>query len=262
MVFFPKPQNQYSGLRQIAVPAMLAAGKYAYGSARGTRTNLRFRQGGVLTETATKKRKTTGKKSFKDQLFAQMAAKHDTGEQQIALLHNTMQTLNLTARITQGDANNSRDGDAIVLCGLKLKGFVHSHTSTNMFGYRLLIGYSGEEYNRTTFGAGLVNDEVFLPNTAVTNTELGQINPKAFTVLHDERYTVNSQITDIRDREDFSVYIDLGNKKFPYQSAASIYGKDKSLYVVIVGNVFGGTTGTTIAGGCNITWDFVFKNAS
>lgn len=260
MVFNPA----FRTVSRVVTPfaAKYGAMMYANRSQRATSTNLRYRQGGSLTMTQTKKRKRSARPSFKNKLYDTMAAKHDNGEQQVALTQNTLSTLNLTARIVQGDSNGTRDGDAIVLCGLKLKGFFHSHTTANCYGYRIIVGYSGEEYNNTVFGSGLGASELFLPNTSATNTELGQINPKAFTVLHDERFTINSNIIDIRDREDFAIHVDLGNKMFSYQSAGSTFGKDKNLYVVVVGNVFGGSPGSTVAGGVNVTWDFVFKNAN
>ena len=200
-----------------------------------------------------------GRKSFKAKMYATKAAKHVTGEEGVTMTHNTLYTLTPTAIPTQGDANNSRDGDSIVLCGLKLRGYYNTDTAANGYSFRIIVGYTGEEYANTVFGSGLGTSELFLPNTGGTSS-VGMINPKAFTVLHDEKFTCNSQITGVRDKLDYNIYVPLGDKQFYYQSAASSLGKTRNLVVVICGDVIGGATGVTAIGGTTITYDFVFKN--
>jgi len=192
-----------------------------------------------------------------------MSAKHATGEQGLSMTHNTLYTLTPTAIPVQGDSNSSRDGDAIVLCALKLKGFWNSDTAANGYSFRVIVGYTGEEHSSTIFATGGITlTELFLPSTGGNTATIGQINAKAFTVLHDEKFTLNSQISGVRDKLDFNIYVPLYNKLFNYQSAASALGKTQNLVAVIVGDVIAGTTGTTALGGTTISWDFIYKNAN
>lgn len=203
------------------------------------------------------------KRTFKNVLYKNLAAKHDNGEQGIAMVHNSIYTCNLTYRISQGTTNSTRIGDSIVLCGLKVKGFYTGETTANGYGFRFIVGYSGEEYSTGVFTtSGLTTTELFLPNTTTNSTTISQINPKAFTVLYDERLTCNSQISAVKDRVDYNFYVPLNNTSFQYQSSGGSLGKNKNLYMIMIADVLGGTTGVTAAGGSTMTWDFVYKNPS
>lgn len=178
------------------------------------------------------------------------------------MVQNAIYTLNSTATIGQGDTNSTRDGDAIILCHLKLKGFYNSATAANGYSCRIIVGYSGEEYNLTSWNsAGLTADQIFLPSTATVVATNGQINPKAITVIHDEKLTCNSQIADIRDRVDFSIDVPLRNKRHLYQEAGSALGKTTNLYICVLSDAIGGSPGVTDTGGLSITYDLVYKNA-
>lgn len=207
-----------------------------------------------------KRRGRKNKRTFKSVLYKNLSAKHDNGEQAISFTHNTLYTCNLTYRITQGTTNATRIGDSIVLCGLKIKGFYTGETTANGYGFRFIVGYSGEEYSNGTFSSGLTTTEVFLPNTATNSTTIAQINPKAFTVLYDERLTCNSQISAVKDRVDYNFSVPLNNTTFQYQSSGGTMGKNKNLYMIMIADVLGGTTGVTASGGSTMTWDFVYKN--
>lgn len=237
------------------IPAMLRPKPQR---ARATQTRQAYNNSLVMT--TTKRKRKYGKVSFKDQLFDTFAAKHSTGEQGLSMTHNTLYTLIPTAINTQGDGNTNRDGDSIVLCALKLTGFWNTDTASNGYSYRLIVGYTGEEHSNTTFASTLGLSEIALPNTAGNTTTNMQINAKAFTVLHDEKFTLNSQLSGVRDKLDFSVTVPLNNKLFYYQSSGSNLGKDKNLAVVICSDVISGVSGTTPTGGTTISWDFVFKN--
>lgn len=226
------------------------------------RTALRSARSQSMTITKQKRPKSYNRRSFKNQLYDNLAAKHVTGEQGVTMTHNTLYTLVPTAIPTQGDGNTNRDGDSIVLCALKLNGFYNTDTAAGPYSFRIIVGFTGEEYSNTSFGSGIGTTELFLPNTAGVNTANGLINPKAFTVLHDEKFTVNSEIAATRSRIDYNVYVPLNNQKFYYQSTASALGKTKNLVVVIVGDVVLGSSGTTAVGGTTISWDFIFKNMS
>lgn len=249
--------------QQIARYSIPFLAKYGAMTMLPSRKRTAVRTGGSqsMTITKTKKRRLTGRSSFKNKLYDTMAAKHASGEQGVSMTQHTLYTLVPTALPTQGDANNSRDGDAIVLCALKLNGFYNTATASGSYCFRIIIGYTGEEFSNTTFGSGIGTTELFLPNTG-GRTVNGLINAKAFTVLHDEKFTVNSEIASVRSRIDYNIYVPLGNEKFYYQAAASALGKTKNLVVVIAAEEVGGTTGVTDVGGTSISWDFIYKNAN
>lgn len=240
------------------------AAKYGYMTMFPSRTNqpLRTARSRTMVMTENKRKRKQGRNSFKNQLYNNLAAKHITGEQGVTMTHNSLFTLTPTAIPTQGDANNSRDGDAIVLCALKLNGFYNTDVVDGPYSFRIIVGFTGEEYANTSFGSGMGLADLFLPSTGTVVTNNGIINPKAFTVLHDEKFTVNSEIDSTRSRVDYSIYVPFNNQKFYYQSAASALGKTKNLVVVVCADVVGGTTGTTAVGGTSISWDFIFKNMS
>lgn len=258
MVYHPSISQMYKAGFKYGLPAVGTYGQYLQRS----RQMLNTRQGDSIVMTEKKRKRRPGKPSFKKMVFGVMGARHDTGEQAFALLHNSLYTLNLTSRILQGDTNATRDGDSIILCGLKIKGFYNTDTASNAYGFRIIVGYSSEEYNNPTFSSGLGLTEVFLPNTGNITTTQGQINPKAFTVLYDEKLTANSQLTGVRDRVDVAFTVNFNDKLFNYQSAGSALGKDHNLYVVVVADILNGVTGTTNVGGATLTWDFVYKNAN
>lgn len=246
--------NRWAPYANTALAAMLARppryGNYMYAQQHPERQ---------VTKRVTRKPKT---KSFKNKVMNLKTAKHFTGEQGVTMTHNTLYTLIPTAGPTQGDGNVNRDGDAIVLCALKLKGFYNTDTASNGYSFRVIVGFTGEEYTNVLFASGLGVSELFLPNTGSTISTNGIINPKAFTVIHDEKITANSAITGVRDKVDYEIKIPLGNRLFNYQSSASALGKDKNFAVIIMADAVGGTTGVTAVGGTSISWDFIYKNAS
>jgi len=244
------------------------AGKAAYGimkmgqrqgSGKIQATNFKAGDSLVLTKRKPVRKSRT---SFVNRVADTKAAKHETNRQGVSMTNNTLYTLCPTARVLQGDTNIARDGDAIILCALKLMGFYNTAATAGPYAFRIIVGYSGEEYANTVFASGLGATEIFLPDTATAVSSNGIINPKTFTVLYDEKHTVNSNITAVIDRVDYAITVPLNNFKFPYQSAGSALGKFKNLYVVIVADVVNGVSGTTDVGGTSISWDLIYKNAS
>jgi len=215
---------------------------------------------GTRTMTQTQKRRRVGnKKSFKQLMLNNSSAKHfgDTGN--VAILHDNIYTFNITAQVTQGDANTNRDGDHINLEALKIRGFYSSAVTAGAYSFRMLVGYSGEEYlapNFTTGVGGLGAGEIFLPGAPTNHTSL--VNPKAFTTLLDFNVDINSQIAATADISSILKTI-LLKQGFNYQSTASTFGKVKNLYVVLIGNVVGGTVAVTPVGECIIGTDLIFK---
>lgn len=166
--------------------------------------------------------------------------------------------MNLTAQIGQGTGNADRLGDSIYLEALKLEGFFQSATDPNAYRFRLIVGYSGEEYGVTTFTAGnLTATELFLPSTTTTPTN-GIINPKAFTVLYDEVHDINSQVENYRTIASTRTTIQL-KQQFPYQASTSVYGKTKNLYAVVVAYAADVAAATPI-GSAVLSYDLIFKD--
>jgi len=231
-----------------------------YASPTGTSNAYRHGSRNQSMTTTKKRKRLTYKKSFKSLMLNNTAAKHNTQGPTTAMTHNTVYTFNATALISQGDTNTDRDGDSINLEALKLRGFYASATTAGAYGFRIIIGYSGEEYNTgnafVTGLLGLTTAEIFLPNFPAAFVAV--VNPKAFTVLHDQTVEVNSQIAATKDVTNI-VNSTLLKSKFDYQSTGSVYGKLKNLYVVVVAQVVGGVTGTTAAGEVLLASDLIFK---
>jgi len=203
-----------------------------------------------------------GKGSFRSQVMAVFPAKHYTGETTPTLVHNTITTMIPTQGITQGNGNTQRDGDSITLEALKLKGTVVTNAVAGAYQYRIIVGYTGEEYTTANIGStlqsGIGSSELFLPNFSVWLTN-ALINPKAFTALYDETIDVNSQLSAIQDVANFNVTVPL-HTSFAYQSSGSVQGKTRNLAVLVIGNVAGGVTGTTASGQMLLSYDLLFKN--
>jgi len=227
----------------------------SYGRARGASAYKRS-----YSRTMTQKKTQGGARtSFKKMVAATLPSKQFTSQLTRAFTHNTIFTANMTAGITQGDLNSSRTGDSITLSSLKLMGSYFSDAVGGAYTFRILVGYSGEEYASTTFASGLGATEIFLPNTTTTFSTLGVVNPKAFTVLSDQTVDLNSQIAAVVDVHTFSVNVNLKQSEFVYQASGSAFGKSKNLYVVVLACVGGGTSGTTDAGDLILSCDLIYK---
>lgn len=212
---------------------------------------------------STRTRQAKRSKSLKTLINNTKPAKHLTGDNNRALTHNTIYTMVPSQAIQQSVSGEGRIGDDTYLCALKLTGHFLSHTTAGAYSYRVIVGWSGEELTTagiaTSLQAGLGITELFLPGTAGTWTGNGVINPKAFTVLHDSIYDINSQIAGTADLTTFNITVPI-NYDFKYQSAGSVQGKTRNLCVVVIGGVAFGTTGTTAAGNCIFAYDLIHKD--
>lgn len=236
-----------------------ALGTMVYAGAR-SRKGPRFGYSNSRTLTKSKSKKQM-KSTIKRILTADKPAKHLTYYSAANLLHNSIYTICPTQAITQGDTNASRDGDQIQTCALKVKGQFFTDTAAAGYSYRILVGYSGEEYTTgTTWNiSGLGEAEIFLPNTGSGHRVSAIVNPKAFTVLHDQLVDVNSLLDGISDVASFDFTVGLGDQKFYYQSTGSVFGKTRNLYIVVIACKVGGTLGTTDSGDIQMTGDLIFK---
>lgn len=232
--------NALPWIKQIQQKKTRLAGGY---SAVGTMTKLR-------------QRRTAFRKSFKQKVLSIPPAKHLTSDSRVGVGSDTIYSVNVTAQVAQGDANNQRDGDAIYMEALKIKGQFESDPVSNAYKCRVLVGYSGEEYTAASFSsATLVGNQVFFSGT---NNYNAIVNPKAFTCLYDTTMDLNSQIEGDVTIQSFESTIPL-KQMLPYQSSGSVYGKYKNLYIVVVAYGVGIGAGTGV-GTISCNWDLIFKN--
>lgn len=210
-----------------------------------------------------KKRRLRRSMSLKAMIKRTEAAKHFSFDTNLTMTHNTLYTCVPTQGITQGTGNINRIGDQIYLCALKIKAYWQSAATSGPYTYRIIVGYSGEEVTTvgasSSFVSGLGTTEVFLPGTTGQATPNGVINPKAFTVLYDETFDINSQVAAVADVQSFVHTIPI-NQQFNYQSSASIQGKVRNLCICVSGVTASGASGVTPVG--NLIWacDLVYKD--
>lgn len=197
--------------------------------------------------------------SFHAKVLKELPAKHYSGNPIASLTHNTVLTLIPTAGLVQGTGNANRVADQIQLLAFKIRGSIQTPTAANGYSYRVLVGWTGEEFNLpTNFGSGLGTNEIFLPSTTPNWVAGGIVNPKAFTVLYDQVFDVNSQVSGANDVLSFAETVSI-DTKFQYQESNSSYGKTRNLAVVVIGSVVAGVSGTTAAGAVVVAYDLIFK---
>lgn len=241
----------YPNKRQKNMPAI----PKQYGrSTRRTRT----------TKKTMGKSKSTIKKTILSMAPTYMHQQNDSGLAQNMTMNNIYSS-NITAKLLQGTLDSQRQGDEVYLTGLKVKGNFVTPTASNAYQYRVIVGWSGEEYNTANFGSsgagtGLIAAEIFLPFTGGQYATSSVINPKTITVLYDQTVDMNSQLTGTADIFGLDFYVPL-SKKFAYQAAGSVYGKTKNLYLIVVSTVgIGGVPLTTASGGVNVNTVLSYKN--
>jgi len=263
MVFYnPYNYGPVTGINAALGMAPYAANYFRGGAFTNSAAKKRARsRGATQTLVTSKRQKKSGKKSFHSLMVQNTPAKHYTNAILQTLTHSTMYFFAPPQQVVLGDAYNQRDGDYIDLIALKLKGIFQTPTASNAYSYRLIVGYSGEEYTGSATGltVGLTDAEVFLPNTSGNWTLNGIVNAKAFTSIYDQTFDINSMEASTVELQSFSVTVPL-NKKFPYQANASIFGKDKNLYVFITSGVAGGSSGVTASGTLVCGYDLIFKS--
>jgi len=226
------------------------------------RTRTGFRYGGSKSQTITKRKRKYGSRTFslKRAIDNTRPAKHcpftDIG---VSTTHNTIYTWGPSQTIAKGTGDDQRIGDHVQLEALKLHYKVESNAAfDSAVQYRIITLWSGEEFNvPVTLGSGLSASELFVTGSSAWQV-LGVCNPKAVTVLDDRTINLNNSITGVSDLESNFYTVQLG-QKLDYQTAGSIYGKNRNLYVVVIGSIDGGTTGTTVTGNILFNADLIFK---
>lgn len=239
-------------------------GALAYQTRNPAYIGRRTRMGRSYTLTTTNKRRQQYRgNSFKRQVMKLHPAKHYTMDTAPLNTHNTILSMCPTQGITQGDGNTNRDGDAIHIESLKIKGTMITSAAAGAYQHRIIVGWSGEEITTaniaTSLVSGLGSTEIFLPTTAGNWVPDGIINPKAFTCLYDETFDLNSQIALTQDLAALGFTVPI-HQDFDYQATGSVMGKTRNLFVIVIAAVAGGVNGTTAAGQHLISADLIFKN--
>jgi len=238
-----------------------AIGAGLYNSSR-TRQKFRPTGGRSITITRNRKKKPVSRMSFKKMVYSTEQAKHYTGEVSAVLKHNVLYTMCPTQGIVQGNTATTRIGDEVYLAALKINALAVTDTSSNAYKYRILVGWTGEEYSvaniQNTFPEAQSSAQTFHPSTASLIMPNGVVNAKAFTVLHDQSIDINSQISGVADWQTVTVNVPL-EQVFNYQSAASVQGKTRNLVVLLCSSVAGGTNTVTSTGSMVVSFDLIFK---
>ena len=156
---------------------------------------------------------------------------------------NIAHSTNLTAKILQGTTDGTRVGDSVTLNSLHFNMTFLTAQVASYYRYRVIFGWSGEEYNPTNFGTttGLAGNEIFIGATSGSGNDTATqiINTKAFTPIYDTLVEINSNISAVNDGKSIRGVVSLAGQKFDYQQAGSVQGKKKNLFCIIV-PVYGG----------------------
>jgi len=199
-----------------------------------------------LTKTTTKRKRRGGKAktklatvaSVKRMIMGREEKKFKAGTIGLAsLVNDSCYTFNVTAQVAQGTTDGARVGDSINPINLEAYFRWYTDTEAAFYQIRILVLWSGEEFNPSgsLFStAGLAVNQIMKPCTS--NFSTGIPNPKAVTILHDALVEINSNINGYEDGHNHRVNISLGGTKYSYQADASVYGKTKNLYIVIIPN--------------------------
>lgn len=184
---------------------------------------------------------------------------HSSTNTVTSLAHNAIYATNLTGQIAQGTGISNRIGDSVRLQSLNIKGYFNTDTNANAYTYRLMLVYSREQVNFSTFLVnGLTESNLFLPGTTGAGAVNGVVNTKVVSVLYDETFVINSLVTGAADMNAIARNIAI-NSHFPYDPSGSVFGKFKNLYLVTTGTTITSTAGTPL-GRLVLSTDLVFKN--
>jgi len=213
------------------------------------------------TLTKNKRKNRNSKKSFRRKVLDTVNAKHYTWGTGTTLVQGAVHCLMPTRDIVRGIADYHRIGDSVELEAFKIKGCIRTDTDSKGYVVRLLVLWSGEEnttLSSTWATTGLTTTELFLPNTDALNPTNGIVNKKAVSILYDQTFELNSQVTSARTVHTLEATIPI-HQKFPYQADGSTFGKFKNLYVVCIPYA-NDTAPTTVIGFFDMSGDLIFKD--
>lgn len=165
-----------------------------------------------------------------------------------ALTHGTVYTFNPLAQIVAGTGVTQRIGNAIHLDKIQVSLNISTTGMVTKTGcnWRFLIVVSTKQYNpsSSSFGSGLGTTDLFL-NTS--NACTSPVDPRVAWVLCDKMIEIEPKISGA-DTVRFTLQSCQIDKDFEYNTAASTYGVSSNIYIVLVPNIAGGVSGTTVVG--------------
>lgn len=218
------------------------------------------RAGRSYTKTSKRRKRGMYKgNSFVKKVTQTQPAKHFNYNFGQTLTKGAMYVWSPTQAVIRGTNDDQRVGDTIYLAGLKFNGLFNTNNTASAYQYRFIIGFTGEEFAASTLATGVISsNQVFQSNTSSPIITNGLVNPKAFTVVYDEKIIVNSVLSGVADAQPLVGTITFNDKKFLYQSDGSTYGKLTNLVVIVMGDDVMGSAAAN-AGGCSMSFDFIFR---
>jgi len=160
----------------------------------------KFYGGGSKTTTKRKQKKNAyvNGNSLKKYIRNMESTLHNiVGQTNFSTVHNTVYSCNLTFNITQGSAQDNRQGDTVFLNALKASIFYESpFGSANGTTYRVLIHWSDIYKNSGSWSSGTIGlNNLFYSLTGNDRSSTGLIDPKTTTVVYDELVTIMPNLT-------------------------------------------------------------------
>lgn len=183
------------------------------------------------------------------------------------MYHGNVYTSSLLTEIAQGTSNSTRLGDEIYLEAFKTKFMILTAPTSTTVAYRVMLIKSGLEFAQSYSGAwqtatlGLPASGLFFntnPGGDYNYPGRGIVNPKICTVLYDQVFEFNNQITSQNIAKNVSVTIPIKSKHIYNQTTS--YAKFKNIYWVVMAYQNGGTAGATNCGNFSMQTDVIFKN--
>jgi len=251
--------NYFSNIRNDITPKFLPQNPTSF----NVPYVMPYRNPPSRTKRKQKKRKYGKRKSFQKQVLALAGAKHWTVSLNPSTLHNNMYVFSPTIGVLTGTTNTTRNGDEIFLAALKIHASFCSATAAGAYQYRIICGFSTTQDTTALVNSAMpVSTQMtamFLPNSGSNLLTTAIINPKTFTVLDDRIVDSNSQISGAADITAVNYTVSI-NQKYVYFGSTSAYGKVKTLYVILIPIVVGGTNNSTATGQHFISTDLIFKD--
>lgn len=209
---------------------------------------------------AGKRRRVGSLSSMVKKVVNRMAeTKHNTQSFSTAVTHNNIYSQNINAQIVQGNAEGQREADSVSFLYLKVRMSISTAAASGAFSYRVIVCYNHQETNPPFNTTGLSFADMFFPCNA-GQIQYAVTNPKACSVLYDAYVDINSLIATTSDVATHCFTVSLNDVKFPYVASASLYGKYKNLYFVVIPYVVGGTNNVTACGTVGVNYDVAFKD--
>ena len=181
------------------------------------------------------------------------------GVNSVTLTHNTIQTQNMLIFLTPGTTQYQRTGDNVFLEALKINAtWEGPSVSSNGATLRMILCYH-DDYHATNYinGSGLGLSDLQMTGTGQARTTAMITDPKKVTVVDDRTFTLNQSLAGVSEKCAITYTVPL-KKRFTFQPTTQ-EGKDRNLYLVVVADISGGSTGSTVCGQLYLNQDLIYK---